>query len=110
MSIENKLVSKPMTLNEILKIADEDGYFCVNVHLDLDNVIDYTGIDEFLNYIEELIVADSSWLLTDVAYSVIGAHEGDIVLQVEAYVEASSSDDPEDDMGDDNEKWDPVQS
>ena len=67
MSIENKLVSKPMTLNEILKIADEDGYFCVNVHLDLDNVIDYiknqeihhckrTFIEEYHDFLEKFEV------------------------------------------------------
>lgn len=110
MSIENKLISKPMTLDEIKKIADKDGYFCINVHLDLENVIDCSGIDGFLDCIEELIVADSSWLLTDVVYHVVGAHEGDIVLQVEAFIEASSSDDPEDDMGDDNERWDHIHS
>jgi hypothetical protein len=95
------LITKPMSLEEINKIADKEGCFEINVLVDLDDVIECSGCDGFLDLLDDL-VTDYSWSMSDIRYKVTGSQEGDIVLNVEAFIEdfgtkMNPDADPEDD-------------
>lgn len=80
------LVTKPMSYSELKPHLDNDGCFCLNVLIDLDWIIESDGIDGFLDVLQEAM-SDYSWLLTDIRYEVIGAKDGDVMINVKGFAD-----------------------
>ena len=85
------MVTKPLTKKQIKDNLDKDGYLCVDVAVDFNELLD--GIESLNDLMDERIL--KSGTLSDISYQVVGSLPpkqstyigGEVILRVTASVE-----------------------
>jgi len=80
-------LNRPMTRDEILEAKDENGYVTGVVRLDINDIFNTGHIDQFCDLLSNALIGDD--LLMDIAYQVVGAEEGDVLVEVTGDVRES---------------------
>ena len=83
-------LDKPLSNKELKAIMSKGrvkkNRISVNLNFDMEDLIDCGNIDAFNEIVDNRVFADSGYL-GDINYKVVGVHNGQIIINVDAEVE-----------------------